>query len=380
MTPVASPSAFIYQNSCRPAPNLLEHRTSSALNTMNSQRAQTDDGGMDSQHAGHSGHADQPDTPLSTGPPDPETHLNSLSPPSFPRLTLCIRGAIQEVYNPYSLNDAPATPPHAVHHLPKQMDRPDQAAGRRVSNAPSMADSTCSQTISIYSSGSGHTQRTLAVVDAVHCICLEASKTYITSHETNKKVREPRNPRKPSTPTPLHPYPPLPSNPNYDHIPGISSNGTRRSRAHEQHQQNNGNGDKKRLSSAADLLFITQPTNSLLNNISSICSMLWAGSQCNRLSVLNVERQTVDDMARLLEWGETVAMPRDCNQWSLGQDEEEEILLWRVVSAGRNLVHWLGVPQGIRDMLIVEGEVQGRVYGGDGYGEGGGNGHGQGEF
>lgn len=86
--------------------------------------------------------------------------------------------------------------------------------------------------------------------------------------------------------------------------------------------------------------------------------MLWAGSQRDRLDVLNVERTTVGIMSHLLCWAETVALG-DYDEWQMA---DEEALL-QVLQAGKNLCNWLDVPGGIQDIEDLDNNVAEFVYG-----------------
>ena len=213
--------------------------------------------------------------------------------------------------------------------------------------------------------------RICAAVRAIHDLCLQSTQAYLQTHRTNRQARAAH---------PLHVH-------NY----------------HHHHLDNNNN------------TLPPEPTTSLLQNVSAICGMLWAGAQRDRLHVLDVERIAVDNMGALLAWAETVALgdrddwaralapalacPRadagneggcwfpgqaqghgggaDANGVSMGDaggdgnvreagtdDADGEYALWRVFEAGRNLCNWLGVADGVQGMSALEEEIWGLGVGG----------------
>lgn len=89
------------------------------------------------------------------------------------------------------------------------------------------------------------------------------------------------------------------------------------------------------------------PTDSLLANISIICSGLWSQSQRDRLHVPNTERVAVANMTHLLEWAETIV---------LGDAEamaDEPLDVNRVLTAGKNLCAWLGDVDGRGEIEVL---------------------------
>ncbi|KAI0838998.1 hypothetical protein F5Y06DRAFT_267154 [Hypoxylon sp. FL0890] len=191
-----------------------------------------------------------------------------------------------------------------------------------------------SPTLSFRSSTPERTQRISATVRAVHDICLQSTKTFLDSHLANRRARA--------------------SN---------SADGMRIS-----HKQSK-SGTSKNTTSNDNINIsidntktthspIPESSNSLLNNISSICTMLWAGSQRERLDVLNVERAAVENMGRILCWAETVALG-DYDEWTMADEEA----LRQVLEAGRSLCYWLQVPDGIQGVDALESDVMGPGFG-----------------
>ncbi|KAI0379708.1 hypothetical protein F5Y04DRAFT_112944 [Hypomontagnella monticulosa] len=198
------------------------------------------------------------------------------------------------------------------------------------SSASIVPSPTESHTLSIHRPSSSSTERAnhiCATVRAVHDICLQSSKTYLNTHLTNFRARDVGSSS-----------PPLLNQPSgYLANPNIASAG---------------NSSVAGGGSSNDVSTILTPTDSLLTNISSICSMLWANSQHNRLAVVNIERLAVDNMGRLLMWAEAVALG-DYDEWQ----NSDEATLGRVISAGNNLCGWLGVPEGMQAMKKLERDV-----------------------
>ncbi|KAI6087892.1 hypothetical protein F4821DRAFT_277552 [Hypoxylon rubiginosum] len=203
---------------------------------------------------------------------------------------------------------------------------------------PSIATAAAgSRVLGIPTSSTERTVRVCDIMHAVHDTCLQSTKTYLDSHLANRRARNnnpfsaPSEPRSSSQPRPG--------------TDGSSSN-------------SNTTTSSSTASGGNALHPIPTPTNSLLDNISGICGMLWAGSQNNRLHVLNVERAAVDNMSRLLCWAETVALSDPDERRTA-----EEGALWRVLEAGRNLCAWLGVPDGIQAMSRLESDATNAGYG-----------------
>ncbi|KAI0124652.1 hypothetical protein BJ170DRAFT_467453 [Xylariales sp. AK1849] len=349
MQPVGSPSEFIYRNSYSSVSGTIER--SASINTMDEARTEcgNEDQGegdttargythSDNQQETHSGSG----TAISVAPvfmiPKLET---SHSPPFFPGMNL----PLQQVVYPGHLVQPPAdgtalattSPRRQNCEIPHLQTIADQGPDRRISNAPSVTDSTISQTISIHSSSSEQAHRLGATVVAIHDVCLQATKTYLSSHHANRRVRASRSPEPFKTPT-HHSQ----DNDNFI-LSGTPSSGQSQSPMPQQAHQSP----------------IPHASDSLLKNVSGICNMLWVGSQRDRLVVLNVERMAVENMARLLGWAETVALG-DYDEWTLAEDDA----LWRVLDAGRNLCAWLGVQESIRELEVLEGQLPVvRVYG-----------------
>ncbi|KAI1400357.1 hypothetical protein F4819DRAFT_461750 [Hypoxylon fuscum] len=206
---------------------------------------------------------------------------------------------------------------------------------------------TESQTVSIPSSSTERAIYICSVVHSVHDVCLQSTKTYLESHLANRRARASNL----SLPNGLDSYCSHSQPKTGDS--GSSSKGSNGNSSNATLNDNNYSQGHSNTSSDP-LCPIPAPTNSLLKNVSSICSMLWAGSQTNRLDVLNVERLAVDNMGRLLCWAEAVALG-DYDEWRLADDEA----LWRVLEAGRNLCAWLGVPDGIQTMSVLESDWSG---------------------
>ncbi|KAI1094779.1 hypothetical protein F5B19DRAFT_414801 [Rostrohypoxylon terebratum] len=205
-----------------------------------------------------------------------------------------------------------------------------------------------SRTSTSYSSNSGQSNRICAIVHAVHDICLQSTKTWLDTHLVNRRARASNSS--------------LLSDEHLDFADGVSSP------IHPKTERESKNCFTNSLESRTDIDFRTsrgnisypfpRPTNSLLKNVSSICNMLWAGSQRDRLDVLNVERTTVGIMNHLLCWSETVALG-DYDEWQMA---DEEALL-RVLQAGKNLCNWLDVPDGIQAIGDLDNNIAEFGYG-----------------
>jgi hypothetical protein len=227
--------------------------------------------------------------------------------------------------------DSASHPSQQAHAFPAQEALPSYHEDRRRSATLSTTDSTISRTISIYSTYSEHAHRLCAAVGATHDICLQATKAYLSSHHANHQAR----------------------------ACGASDMPSHASPSRETDAENKRSAPEAGPASAgqAPRVYrsgIPDASDSLLQNISGICNMLWMGSQRDRLLVLGVERIAVDNMARLLAWGETVALG-DYDEWTLA----EENALGRVLDAGRSLCAWLGVQESMRDMKTLETQLRG---------------------
>lgn len=247
-----------------------------------------------------------------------------------------------------------------------------------------------------------------AAVRAIHDVCLQSTQTYLQTHRANRLARsaagggdEHQHQHQHSSPNhPDHTY--YPHHFHHHHNPTTTTTLT---------SDNNGAGGTG----------IPNPTTSLLQNVSSICTMLWAGAQRDRLDVLDVERLAVENMSSLLAWAETVALG-DCDEWrrsfssstttssstitpttmagmgmttgggrggggggeglsahdqTVGIDgdatgvgaglaaaaeekDQQDTALWRVFEAGSNLCAWLGIADGVEAMAVLEGDIWGR--------------------
>ncbi|KAI1807691.1 hypothetical protein F4811DRAFT_449447 [Daldinia bambusicola] len=216
------------------------------------------------------------------------------------------------------------SPDSALPHSHASVSTPTDNRNR----ASSLAVSS-SRTVSVPSnnSSSSSTRRFVnicAAIRAVHDICLQSTRTYIDTHIANRRARAASR--------------------------GLST---------ACHESGNGSGSSRAGSPSNSTTHMAIPpsTSSLLLNTSSICSMLWSGSQRDRLHVLNVERLAIETMGRLMHWAETVTL----GEWDEWQGADEQAL-WRVLEAGRHLCDWLGVPDAIQAMEALEGEVL-REYG-----------------
>ncbi|KAI1214034.1 uncharacterized protein F4807DRAFT_111963 [Annulohypoxylon truncatum] len=207
-------------------------------------------------------------------------------------------------------------------------------------SSPAATRDTGSRTSSTYSSNPERVNRIFATVHAVHDICLQSTKTWLDTHLVNRRARASNSSllsgqqadSADGTSTPIHLK-----------VEGGSEKGIS-SESKGSYADINRNGSARGNGCGP----IPPSTNSLLKNISSICNMLWVGSQRDRLDVLNVERTTVGIMSHLLCWAETVALG-DYDEWKMA---EEEALL-QVLQAGQNLCNWLDVPHGIQAIEVL---------------------------
>ncbi|KAI1650552.1 uncharacterized protein F4817DRAFT_264256 [Daldinia loculata] len=215
---------------------------------------------------------------------------------------------------------------------------PSRTDGRTLSIA------TSSRTVSIPSSSTGPIMNICATARAVHDICLQATRTYLDTHIANRRARAASQGWSMAC---------------HGSGSGSSSNGaSTNNSSNTANSSNNNNNNAYTHDSASSSNAIPPSTQSLLLNTSSICSMLWTGSQRDRLHVLNVERLAIESMGRLMHWAETVALSSE-DEWRVADDQA----LWQVLDAGRNLCSWLGVPDAVHAMEALEGEVLGE-YGG----------------
>lgn len=200
-----------------------------------------------------------------------------------------------------------------------------------------------SQSTSPPTSSTEHAYYICATIRAVYDICLQSTKTYLDSHLANRRARASHSPSFLSHLS--HHHPQLKADPgNDDH--NCTMNPTQQTAIAATASLHTG------CNRTDDTPPIPSSTNSLLKNVSAICSMLWTGSQHSRLDVLNIERMAVDNMSRLLCWAETVALG-DYDEWRMAGDDA----MWQVLEAGRNLCAWLGVPDGIQGMEALGASV-----------------------
>ncbi|KAI2463671.1 hypothetical protein F4781DRAFT_440338 [Annulohypoxylon bovei var. microspora] len=234
---------------------------------------------------------------------------------------------------------APSIDPGSPSQLSFTIPRIDDLAPLPDHFSSTATPGTESRTFSIHSSSSERADQVCATVQAVHDVCLQSTKTWLDTHLVNRRAR--------ASDSPLL---------SGQHAAPTSTDGIS---PHDQLRADSG-CDEGGSSGSYDP--IPPSTNSLLKNVSSICGMLWAGSQRDRLDVLNVERATVGTMSRLLCWAETVALG-DYDERAIADGEA----LGRVMQAGRSLCGWLDVPDGVRAMEVLDGDVMGSGSG-SGYG------------
>ncbi|KAI1872611.1 hypothetical protein JX265_005491 [Neoarthrinium moseri] len=353
MSSSTSPSGFIYQKPCNLTSGLFTQNTS--LNGSERGHLHMQDhltGGHDrhwaSWHSSGGTSVPQvaPGRPLR--PMASPIEAEGFSLPFYPTTTPGAEGLARA--------SSASAFPYGHHHLQEedhlleQDIHRDRGTGKRESNTPSMPDSIISRTISIHSSNSEQIHRLSTAIGRIQDICLEATKWYISSHHANRQARASISAEYPEAVSKKeeddgdenksdvfnHQHE-FPTSPASQPAP-VSS--------HQERQQEH--------TPPGQPCLIPAVSNSLLKNISGICNMLWAGSQRDRLVVLNVERLAVDSMARLLGWAETVALG-DGDEWMLNGDET----LRRALDAGTNLCMWLGVHEAVRDMGILQAQVLG---------------------
>ncbi|RYO96466.1 hypothetical protein DL764_007461 [Monosporascus ibericus] len=206
---------------------------------------------------------------------------------------------------------------------------------RRPSEAPSVHASATAQTqtISVYGSSAEQSHRVCTAVRTVHDICLQSTQTYLYTHQANRLARGA------TPPASANPPPPAGAGNSHRHSNFMTTE-----------------PPPPRDTTVRAPARIPDPTDSLLQNVSSICTMLWASSQHSRLEVLNVERLAVEDMGNLLGWAETVALG-DYDEWRAAEDA-----FWCIFEAGRKLCAWLGVADGIQAMAMLESDIWGPTY------------------
>ncbi|KAF3059367.1 hypothetical protein GL218_05063 [Daldinia childiae] len=252
----------------------------------------------------------------------------------------------------YPLESAPRIfKPEPDTYLPQVADQhpwlstpPAPAPLRTDGRALSIA--TSNRTVSIPSSSTGPIMNTYATARTVHDICLQATRTYLDTHIANRRARAASQGWSMAC--------------NGSSSRG-SSNGTSTNNSSNTTDSSNNNSNNNNICThnfTFNSNAIPPSTPSLLLNTSSICSMLWTGSQRDRLHVLNVERLAIESMGRLMHWAETVALSSE-DEWRVADEQA----LWQALDAGRNLCSWLGVPDAMHAMEALEGEVM-EEYGG----------------
>ncbi|KAI0845620.1 hypothetical protein F5Y00DRAFT_165719 [Daldinia vernicosa] len=228
--------------------------------------------------------------------------------------------------------------PQAANQHPWPSTPPAPAPSRTDGRTLSIA--TSSRTVSIPSSSTGPIVDICATARAVHDICLQATRTYLDTHLANRRARAASQGWSVAC---------------HGGGSGNSSNDTGTNNSSDTtNSSSNNNSNTCTHNSSSSSNAIPPSTQSLLLNTSSICSMLWTGSQRDRLHVLNVERLAIESMGRLMHWAETVALGNE-DEWRVANEQA----LWEVLDAGRNLCSWLGVPDAVRAMEVLEGEVLG---------------------
>ncbi|KAK5663379.1 hypothetical protein OQA88_3807 [Cercophora sp. LCS_1] len=135
----------------------------------------------------------------------------------------------------------------------------------------------------------------------IYAICLAATKRYILTHRENYHARE--------APGPLR-----------------TANHNERYAPYRRHQPRSNSSTNNNPISALLNRFLppgtpippstsqistpnypfSEATESLLQNITTICSVLWHRAQRTRLDEIGVERRTVSEMGDLLSWAETI--------------------------------------------------------------------------
>ncbi|KAF7524294.1 hypothetical protein G7054_g11461 [Neopestalotiopsis clavispora] len=218
----------------------------------------------------------------------------------------------------------------SYHHT--QENTTEYSKGRRISLA---TESTLGhRTFSTCSNASDQIEQLCDALNIVHDICLEATRAYLGSHHANRQARASHSNSDSHHCRSEDPITAIDHENKTSDVPEDPYHGpTASSRAHPVPYQDGSQTTIPHISS------------SLLKNISNICNMLWAGSQRDRLTVLNVERLAVDNMAKLLLWGETVVL--DDSEGKALNDRET---FHRVLDAGKHLCVWLGAQESLRDM------------------------------
>ncbi|KAI1407479.1 hypothetical protein F5Y13DRAFT_126316 [Hypoxylon sp. FL1857] len=273
-------------------------------------------------------------------------------PPGLPPEAMASQYCSEPAYNlpPYLPTAAidPQCVSNTVSNSPPQQYFPiplaEDIASPKDLRTPSTTSGVGSRTLSVHSSSPERTQRICDTVRAVHDICLQSTKTFLDSHLANRRARMSNSADGINTSLDQSKAG-TSNNPTSDGGTSIDVDSTKAT-------------NKPNININSSHSPIPRPSNSLLNNISSICSMLWAGSQRDRLDVLNVERAAVENMGRILCWAETVALG-DYDEWTIADEEA----LRQVLEAGRSLCDWLQVPDGIQGMRALESDVMGPGFG-----------------
>lgn len=328
MSPTTSPSDFIYQRPFCVASAADQHNAV--------EEVQADKRANRSEHTGHSAY----DTPTAiaewydalarvdsrkTGPSFHVSHQPSEG----------INGAASwSTFGQASANTPMVPSPEEAgnHHMQDQIGQ--HSGNRQTSSA---TESTLSHhRFSFCSNASEQGSQFDDAVGAVHRICLEATKAYLGSHHANRQARASHSG-------------------TAGHRCESGKSPTTSGRDNDSGSMLGGLNDVPTASSRPGATHNHLPTpipyvsSSLLKNVSGICNMLWVGSQRDRLTVLNVERIAVDNMAKLLSWAETVALC-DYDGWVAGNFD----LFHRVLDAGKNLCAWLGVRETLVEMEALE--------------------------
>ncbi|KAI0110027.1 hypothetical protein F4814DRAFT_450998 [Daldinia grandis] len=246
-----------------------------------------------------------------------------------------------DAYSPQAADQNPwLSPPSEQNPNPPlpPAPAPSRTDGRTLSIA------TTSRTVSIPCSSTGPVVNIYATACAVHDICLQATRTYLDTHIANRRARAASQSWSVA----------CQGSGSRSSSNGTSTNNSSNTANSDNNNNNNNNNNARTHDSTSSSNTIPPATPSLLLNTSSICSMVWTGSQRDRLHVLNVERLAIESMGRLMHWAETVALSSG-DEWRIANEQA----LWEVLDAGRNLCSWLGVPDAVHAMEALEGEVLG---------------------
>jgi galactitol-specific phosphotransferase system IIB component len=155
----------------------------------------------------------------------------------------------------------------------------------------------------------------------IHDICLHATQVYISRHRVNWIVRQ---------------------GTNTVSLQDIRENTSRRRRLA-------GGFRLDRVHTAGTPVAtpdIPMPTDSLLTNTSSICTMVWERALRERQLMMHTERIALDNMAALLEWADTIV-------WHDVVNSNTEDFA-RLLSAARNICAWVGDEEGLELLERME--------------------------